>query len=109
MKGEDHHNPIILSHGKLPNLILDHEHAKIQDSMFAIFMEDEERDVPVKTRNAFCPTKLQREAHAWSTSSILCFHGLDALRCPTRKRMVVALAGRFGRLIMKAVRWIPSR
>ncbi|XP_020156638.1 tyrosine--tRNA ligase 1, cytoplasmic-like [Aegilops tauschii subsp. strangulata] len=57
MKGEDY-GPIILSHGELPNLILDHEHDKIQDPMFTIFMEDEERDVPVKIRNAHCPAKV---------------------------------------------------
>uniref|UniRef100_M8BQD9 tyrosine--tRNA ligase n=1 Tax=Aegilops tauschii TaxID=37682 RepID=M8BQD9_AEGTA len=57
MKGEDH-GPIILSHNKLPNLILDHEHVKIQDPMFGIFMEDEERDVLVKIRNAHCPAKV---------------------------------------------------
>uniref|UniRef100_A0A8R7UNM4 tyrosine--tRNA ligase n=1 Tax=Triticum urartu TaxID=4572 RepID=A0A8R7UNM4_TRIUA len=57
MKGEEH-GPIILSHSKLPNLILDHEHARIQDPMFAIFMEDEERDVPVKIRNTHYPAKV---------------------------------------------------
>ncbi|KAF7083048.1 hypothetical protein CFC21_086869 [Triticum aestivum] len=57
MKGEDH-GPIILSHHKLPNLILDHEHARIQDPMFGIFMEDEERDVPVKIRHAHCPAEV---------------------------------------------------
>ncbi|KAM3295855.1 hypothetical protein ACQJBY_038273 [Aegilops geniculata] len=57
MKGEDH-GPIIMSHNKLPNLILDHEHVKIQDPMFGIFMEDEEGDVLVKIRNAHCPAKV---------------------------------------------------
>ncbi|KAM3408455.1 hypothetical protein ACQJBY_001532 [Aegilops geniculata] len=58
MKGEN--RPIILSHNKLPNLIEDHEFMKIDDPMCAIFMEDEEQDIPVKIRNAFCPAKVAK-------------------------------------------------
>eukprot|EP00850_Spirogloea_muscicola_P009363 SM000052S17755 [mRNA] locus=s52:535905:538706:+ [translate_table: standard] len=50
--------PIILSHHMLPGLLQGQEKMSKSDPNSAIFMEDEEAEVNVKIKKAFCPEKV---------------------------------------------------
>ncbi|KFK24425.1 hypothetical protein AALP_AAs55026U000400 [Arabis alpina] len=50
--------PIILSHHMLPGLIEGQEKMSKSDPLSAIFMEDEEAEVNVKIKKAYCPPKI---------------------------------------------------
>ncbi|CAO2823251.1 unnamed protein product [Amaranthus hypochondriacus] len=52
------HKPIILSHHMLPGLLQGQEKMSKSDTSSAIFMEDEEAEVNLKIKKAYCPPKI---------------------------------------------------
>ncbi|KAF2298363.1 hypothetical protein GH714_023126 [Hevea brasiliensis] len=82
--------PIILSHYMLPGLQQGQEKMSKSDPSSSIFMEDEEAEVNVKIKKAYCPPKIVDGILVWTTSNVLSFLGLMNLRTFKNFEEVVA-------------------